>query len=147
MFRNFFLAMTVIAATLAFACAMGNIGSLKTTSEVSRKFEILQVNPDFRYWFLNQENNPFGVIGLDRGYEFEGRHNWRAVEPDSATFAKVVGLVRSFPVAGSSTTGFTIFDPAGHPIGVWYSSLNAGVTVNPATRTVSLATKTPWRAP
>jgi len=147
MFRNFFLAMTVIAATLAFACAMGNIGSLKTSAEVSRKFEILQVNPDFRYWFLNQENNPFGVIGLDRGYEFEGRHNWRAVEPDSATFAKVVGLVRSFPVAGSSTTGFTIFDPAGHPIGVWYSSLNAGVTVNPATRTVLMATSTPWRAP
>ena len=147
MYRKFFLTVTVIAATLAFACAMGNIGSLKTTAEVSRKFENLQVNPDFRYWFLNQENNPFGVIGLDRGYEFEGRHNWRAVEPDSATFAKVVGLVRSFPVAGSSTTGFTIFDPAGHPIGVWYSSLNAGVTVNPSTRTVSLATKTPWRAP
>jgi hypothetical protein len=147
MYRKLFLALTVIAATLAFACAMGNIGSLKTSAEVSRKFESLQVNPNFRYWFLNQENNPFGVIGLDREFEFEGGPLWRAVEPDSATFKKVVGLVQSFPVAGASTTGFTIFDPAGRPIGVWYSSLNAGVTMNPATQRVSLATRTPWRTP
>lgn len=147
MHRKFFMVLTIIAATLVAACVMANIGSIKTSAEVTRQFETLQINPTYRYWYLNQENNPFGVIGLDREYGFDGGPLWRAVETESATFKKVVGLVQSFPVPGSYTTGFTIFDHEGRQIGVWYSSLSAGVTVDPANKTVSLATRTPWRTP
>jgi hypothetical protein len=145
--RRLFLLVPALFAALVAACTTGNIGNIRTSPEVARQFQNVESNPSYRYWYLNQENSPYGVIGLDREYGFEGGPLWNAVATDSATFKKVVGLVGSFPVAGSYTTGFTIFDPAGRPIGVWYSSLNAGVIVDPATKTVSLATRTPWRAP
>jgi hypothetical protein len=126
-------------------CTLADIGSLRTSAEVSRQFENLQVTPDYRYWYLNQENNPFAVIGLDREYGFSDGYLWRAVAPDSPTFKKVVGLVESFPAPGSFTTGYTILDPHGRAIGVWYSSTGAGITVDPATKTVSVATRPPWR--
>ena len=139
--------MVAVAATLAGNCTMANIGSLRPSAEVSRQFENREVNPNYRYWYLNQENNPFAVIGLDRGYEFSDGPLWRTVEPGSLAFKKVVGLVQVFPVPGSVTTGYSLLDPAGRGIGVWYASIGAGVTVDPATQTVSVATRSPWRTP
>ena len=125
---------------------MANIGSVRTSPEVTRQFENLEINPNYRYWYLNQENNPFGVIGLDHEYGFDGGPLWRALDPDSPTFKKVVGLVESFPLPNSVTSGYNIFDHQGRPIGVWYSSLSAGITVDPAAKAVSVATST-WRKP
>ena len=147
MHRKHFFVMAILGAALAVACTMANTGSIQTSAEVTRQFEGLQINPNYRYWYLNQENNPFGVIGLDREYGFAGGPVWRSVESDSPIFRKVVGLVESFPVASSLTTGYTIFEQQGRPIGVWYSSIGLGVTIDPATKTVSPATTTPWKSP
>jgi hypothetical protein len=144
-YRGVFL--LVAAALIVSGCTMANIGSVRTSPEVARQFENLEINSDYRYWYLNQENNPFGVIGIDRGYEFDDGPLWRSVEPSSPTFKKVVGLVGSFPVPGSMTTGYTISDHQGRPVGVWYSSQSAGITVDSAAKTVSVATATPWIAP
>ena len=146
MYRKNFLFVAILGAALAVACTMANIGSVRTSPEVNRQFENLEINPNYRYWYLNQENNPFGVIGLDREYGFDGGPLWRALDPDSPTFKKVVGLVESFPVPNSVTSGYNIFDHQGRPIGVWYSSLSAGITVDPAAKAVSVATST-WRKP
>jgi hypothetical protein len=56
----------------------------------------------------------------------------------------VVGLVQSFPVPGSRTEGFYVVDRPGRRIGVWYSSLAAGITVDSDTRKVMISTATPW---
>jgi len=147
MYRRSSIFLLIIAAALAAACTMANIGSVRTSPEVTRQFESLQIHPNYRYWYLNQENNPYGVIGLDREYGFDGGPVWRAVEPDSPTFKKVVGLVASFPMPSSMTTGYTIFEHQGRPIGVWYSSIGLGVTIDPATKTVSPSTSSPWKSP
>jgi hypothetical protein len=136
-----------IAAAIVSGCSMANIGIVRTSPEVARQFENLAINPHYRYWYLNQENNPYGVIGLDREYQLDGGHDWMALDPDSAAYKKVVGLVQSFPLPGSYTSGYDIMDHQGGPIGAWYSSLGAGITVDPATKTVSVATLTPWLAP
>jgi hypothetical protein len=146
MYRKFFLFVAILGVALAFACTMANIGSVRTSAEVTRQFENLEINPNYRYWYLNQENNPYGVVGLGREYQLDGGPVWRALDPDSATFRKVVGLVQSFPMPGSYTSGYDIIDHQGRPIGVWYSSLSAGITVDPAAKTVSVATSTPWLA-
>jgi hypothetical protein len=146
MYRKKFLFVAIFGAALAVACTMANIGSVRISPEVARQFENLEINSSYRYWYLNQENNPFGVVGLDREYQLDGGPVWRALDPDSATFKKVVGLVQSFPVPSSITTGYTLFDHQGRPIGVWYSSLSAGITVDPVSKTVSVATST-WRKP
>jgi len=138
--------LAIVAASVS-GCSMANIGSVRTSPEVTRQFENLERNPNYRYWYLNQENNPYGVVGLDREYQLDGGPMWSAFEPDSATFRKVVGLVQSFPLPGSYTSGFDIIDHQGRPIGVWYPSLSAGITVDPVGKAVSVATLTPWVAP
>jgi hypothetical protein len=131
------------AALLGMGCHFDNVGSVKTSPEVAQAFRELRAFPDHRYYFLNQENNPFGVVGLQGGYWTEGP-TWREVDPRSESFRKVVGLVQSFPATGSTTEGYTIHDPQGMQIGVWYSSLGAGITVDPDTKRVSISTATPW---
>lgn len=140
------IVLSLVAALLA-ACTFANVGNVRLSPEVARQFESLQANPGYRYWYLNQENAPYGVIGLDREYEFRGGPVWREVEAGSAVFRKVVGLVESFPVQGSTTTGYTFSDHQGRPIGVWYSSLGLGITVDAAARTASPSTTSPWRNP
>jgi hypothetical protein len=136
-----------LAAALVAACTFANVGSVRISPEVTRQFESLQANPGYRYWYLNQENNPYGVIGVDREYAFDGGPVWREVEAGSPTFRKVVGLVESFPVPGSKAVGHTFSDHQGRTIGVWYSSLGLGVTIDPAAKTVSPSTTSPWRSP
>ena len=138
------LILLVIATVLAAACSTTPIGGIRMSREVTDQFEKLEVKPNYRYWFLNQENSPYGVAGLDREYRLDDERTWHAVEPDSATFRKVVGLVRSFPLPNSYTSGFAITDPEGRQIGVWYSSLSAGITVDPQTNIVSISTIMPW---
>jgi hypothetical protein len=127
----------------AAGCASAHRGGLRHSREVGRAFETLHVFPDHRYWFYHLENSPYAVVGLATPYRLEATL-WTEVDPDSQTFEKVVGLVRSFPVPGSFTTGAFILDPLGRTIGVWFSSMNAGIRVDPDTRIVSIATGMPW---
>jgi hypothetical protein len=135
-----FLWMALVAAG---GCHFNNVGTAKKSPEVAQAFKALYVYPNYRYYFLNQENDPYGVAGLEGPYRITDPA-WREVDPQSEVFRKVVGLVQSFPAPGSSTEGYTIHDPQGMQIGVWYSSLAAGITVDPKTKRVSIATATPW---
>ncbi|MGE5257708.1 MAG: hypothetical protein ACM3KE_13605 [Hyphomicrobiales bacterium] len=128
---------------LAAGCPSENSGSTRKAPEVAQAFESLQVFLHYRYFLLNQENHPFGIAGLMRDYRIEGP-DWKEINPGSAVFGKVVGLVQRFPAPGGRTEGYYILDRQGNQIGVWYSSLNAGITVDPDTRKVIIATATPW---
>lgn len=141
------MAFMAVAAALVSGCAMANFGSIRSSADVTRQFEEVEINPNFRYWYLNQENNPFGVLGLDREFTFEGGPHWGPLDPDAATFKKIVGLVQSFPVTGSRAAGFEIMDSEGRQIGVWYSSLSAGVRVDSPVKRVTVSTQTPWIQP
>lgn len=143
--RYFFTAACLLAviAVGAVGCASANRGGIRHSREVGRAFETLHVFPDHRYWYYFLENSPYAVVGLKAPYRIEDR-NWTAVDPDSKTFEKVVGLVQNFPVRGSFTTGAYILDPQGQTIGVWFSSMIAGIRVDPETQIVSIATGMPW---
>lgn len=132
-----------IAGLLAISCQFENVGGLERSPEVAAAFEALRVPSEYRYYFLNQENNPFGVAGLKSGYMMEGP-DWRNVDPSSPVFGKVVALVKSFPAQGGFTEGFLILDSQKNPIGIWYSSLGAGITVDPSTKRVMITTARPW---
>jgi hypothetical protein len=137
------LAVATAVAMLISACSFANLGYLRTSEEVGRGFETLQVSPNYRYWYLYLENSPYAVVGLDGEFRMEDI-SWTEMEPGSETFSKVVGLVESFPVPGSITYGAYIVDSKGERIGVWYSSMGAGITVDPDTKVVSIATGMPW---
>jgi hypothetical protein len=137
------LAIAASVAMLFSACSMANLGWLRNNEEVSRAFETLHVSPDYRYWYLYLENSPYAVLGLNREYGFKDI-SWTEVEPSSEVFRKVVGLVESFPVPGSRTYGAYIVDSKGEQIGVWYSSMSAGISIDPDTKMVFITTGTPW---
>jgi hypothetical protein len=137
------ISLLVLMVFLAFGCRFEQTGSTRKSAEVARAFEARQLLPGYRYYYLNQENEPYGVAGLAGGYWISGPA-WREVDPASPTFEKVVELVKRFPVPGSYTEGFVILDPQRNEIGVWYSSLGAGITVDADTRQVMIATAAPW---
>ncbi len=60
---------------LLSGCSTANSGGLKYSPDVARAFETYQVFADHRYYYLNQENNPFAVIALQDDYTFNGK-NW-----------------------------------------------------------------------
>ena len=136
-------AVAAALATLISACSIAHLGWLRNSPDVSRAFETLQVSSDDRYWYLYLENSPYAVLGLNREYRIEDIQ-WTEVTPGSEVFQKVVGLVQNFPVPGSRTSGAYILDAKGDRIGVWYSSMSAGISVDPSTRVVFITTGTPW---
>jgi len=126
-------------------CSTANYGGLKRSQEVAQAFETYHVFEDHRYYYLNQENNPFAVIALQNDYTFTGKNLWQQFDPHSDMLKKIVDLVEGFPVYYLRASGSYITDPQGKRIGYWYSSLpGAGVTVDNETRTVSISTETPW---
>lgn len=144
MHRGGIFGAVAVAAVFLAACSLATTGGLHRSREATERFEAFAAQANYRYWYLNQENNPFGVVGLERGYRLDEDPMWHAVEADSDVFRKVVALVQAFPVPGSYASGFVITDPNGRQIGVWYSSIGAGITVNPQTGIVSISTTLPW---
>jgi hypothetical protein len=132
-----------VTAILLAGCSGVNRGGLRNSREVGRAFETFHADPQYRYWYYNQENSPYAVVGLQQPYRLEDI-NWKEVDPNSKTFEKVIGLVQSFPVRGSFTYGAYILDPQAQQIGMWYSSLDAGINVNPETKIVSINAAMPW---
>jgi hypothetical protein len=142
--RRLLTCLAILGTALSVACSMANVGGIRGSDQVTRQFENLEIIPNYRYWYLNQENNPYGVVGLDREYRLDNDPMWQPLDPGAATFRKVVGLVQSFPLPSSTTSGYSIMDPQGRTIGVWYSSLAAGIVVDSETKTVSISTAMPW---
>jgi len=138
-----YLTVVTALAILISACSIANLGWLRNSPEVGQAFETLHVSSDYRYWYLYLENTPYAVLGLNREYRIEDIL-WTEVAPGSEVFQKVVGLVQNFPVPGSRTSGAYILDAKGDRIGVWYSSMSAGISVDPSTRVVFITTGTPW---
>ena len=137
------LAVAAALAILISAGSIANLGWLRNSPDVDRAFETLHVSSDDRYWYLYLENDPYAVLGLNPEYRIEDIL-WTEVESSSEPFRKVVGLVQSFPVPGSRTFGAYILDAKGEQIGVWYSSMSAGISIDLDTKIVFITTGTPW---
>ena len=137
------IAVTAAVVILISACSIDNFGRLRNSEDVGRSFAALQVPSNYRYWYLYLENTPYAVVGLDREYRIED-FSWTEVKAGSEVFRKVVKLVEGFPVSGYTTYGAYILNSKGERIGVWYSSLVAGITIDPNTKVVSITTRRPW---
>ncbi len=57
-------AFLLIATLLLAGCAGANRGGLRNSREVGRAFEVFHADPNYRYWYYNQENSPYAVVGL-----------------------------------------------------------------------------------
>ena len=133
-----------IAILLLTGCASGSYGHLKHSREVAQAFETYHVFPDHRYYYLNQENNPYAVVALQNSYTLAGVE-WRQFDPQSKKLEKLVDLVKDFPVNYSQPYGSYINDSQGNRIGYWFSSLwMHSIRIGPETKVVSINTEKPW---
>jgi hypothetical protein len=139
---NFFLFLGLIFFT---GCSTADYGSLKHSRDITQAFETYHVFPNCRYYYLNQENNPYAVIALKAPYTLSSSNQWTEFDPDSDKFKKEVGLVEGFPVNYSYSYGSYILDHQGNQIGYWYSSLRlTSIKVDDESKKVSVYTETPW---
>ena len=135
----------ILVSVLIYGCAAANHGSLSRSQEVTRTFENLEAFADHRYFYLNQENNPYAVVALQYAYMITDPL-WVQMDPNSETFKRVIGLVEKFPVYSNFPAyGSYILDHQMNRIGYWYSSLRSvSISVDNANRNVSINTEKPW---
>jgi hypothetical protein len=132
------------ALPFSFGCSGANYGSLKHSRDVTQAFETYHVYPEHRYYYLNQENNPYAVVALQQGYTISD-NRWIEFDPQTDKLEKVVDLVKGFPVPYSNAYGSYLKDSKGNQIGYWYSSLPVrSLKVDDETKKVSIYTDSPW---
>jgi hypothetical protein len=125
-------------------CTGANYGGLKHSRDVTQAFETYHVYPDHRYYYLNQENNPYAVVALQAGYTISD-NRWIEFDPQTGKLKKEVDLVKGFPVNYSNASGSYLMDSMGNQIGYWYSSLPIrSLKVDDETKKVSIYTDSPW---
>jgi hypothetical protein len=133
-----------IALLYCVGCTGANYGGLKHSREVTEAFETYHVYPDHRYYYLNQENNPYAVVALQAGYTISD-NRWVEFDPQTGKLKKEVDLVKGFPVNYSNAYGSYLMDSMGNQIGYWYSSLPIrSLKVDDETKKVSIYTDSPW---
>lgn len=139
------LTLTCLAAMLYFlGCAGANHGSVKHSRDVTQAFETYHVYGGHRYYYLNQENNPYAVVALQNGYTISD-NRWVEFDPQTDKLEKVVDLVKGFPDNYANAYGSFLKDSAGNQVGYWYSSLALrSLKVDNETRKVSIYTDSPW---
>lgn len=133
-----------LAAFLLAGCAAGNYGHLKRSRDVTQAFETFQVYPEHRYYYLNQENNPYAVVALQDRFHLMG-HVWVEFDPRSDKFEKIIGLIKFSAVSWARPYGSFILDQTAHQIGYWFSSLRIrGLKIDDQNQRVSIYTDMPW---
>ncbi len=138
------LLLTAVALFLVFGCASGNYGRVEISREVARQFEAYHVFKDHRYYYLNQENNPYAVAAIQNSFRIDSVM-WREFDPHGGKLEKIVDLVKDFTGESSVTYGSYLRDAQGNAVGYWYSKLRTvGVKVDNEAGLISINTTTPW---
>ena len=136
--------MTAVALLLVYGCASGNYGRVEISRDVARQFEAHHVFKDHRYYYLNQENNPYAVAAIQNSFRIDSVM-WREFDPQGGKLKKIVDLVKDFTGESSVTYGSYLRDAQGNAVGYWYSKLRTvGVKVDNEARLISINTTTPW---
>lgn len=132
------------AVLLWAGCAAGNYGYLKNSRDVTQAFETFHVYPEHRYYFLNQENNPYAVVALQNRYRL-GANMWVEFDPRSDKLEKIIGLIKFSAGSYAPPVGSYIHDHTGNRIGYWFSSLRIrSLKVDGPNQYVSIYTDMPW---
>ena len=121
-------------------CSMSNYGKLKSNPEVTQAFEAYQILANHKYYYRGTYSRPFVIVGINENYELNSKL-WVQIDPKSKDFRILIDRV-SLQGAGTTTQpwGFTILDPAGSDVGVWYSALRAAaVEINENGQIVNLS--------
>ncbi len=100
-------------------------GRFSPDSKVTQAFELYQVNPGMNYYFSGSDVHPNALLGLDNHYVLESTL-WKPVDRTPSRMKELVtGMKSRASMIGQGLFGFTLLDPQGKPVGIWYSILSA----------------------
>ena len=114
----FWLVLFLVALTLA-ACS-GSYGRLQRSGNISKIFERHELLPDHYYYITGSDARPKAILAIDRSYSLKPGL-WRSVEMTPALLARRVDAMTDQLGFTPDIMGAVITDPAGRPVGAWYS--------------------------
>lgn len=112
---------------VTLACAtLENYGRIDPSAAATRAFEEARVDPGYRYYISGPDLNPNALLALHRSYRIDPATLWRETAMSEARMREfVAGMKAKAATRMDTLQGFALTDPAGRPIGVWYSILRA----------------------
>lgn len=131
----------LVLLALFAGCINATYGRFRKDEQVNHAFRTGTVPTALNYYYAGRESMPYAILGIDPSYTVSSRF-W-------ITFAPQPEKLRSMSttIYGNDrheAYGFSILDPNGFPIGVWFSSLHfPSVKVDRENRTVEVRYKNP----
>ncbi len=142
--RAILVLLSLCGLLLCMGCSGANYGGLMRDRQVAQAFEVYQIYPEHRYYYLHLENNPFAVIALHKRFTVSDKQ-WTEFDPQTEKLEKLVDLVKQFPADPYIAYGAYLKDSSGNQIGYWYSSIHLRtLRVDHESKRVTIYTDTPW---
>jgi len=132
--------MTIVFLSIAMVlilsgCAgifSGNWARITPDAEVKKSLESFQVNPDYNYFYSGSDLYPRSLLGLSKAYKLDS-DIWIKIELTPQKLQETVSNMQSQVlryVMYERLFGFAIIDNNGRQIGIWYSIMVPGFSVN-----------------
>lgn len=104
-----------------------DFGKIVPDNRVTKDFDMHQMDPDMNYYFSGSEIYPNAIIGLKKKYVLDN-DLWKPIKPNPQAFTRMVSDMQ-YIARYIKLQGFIMESPSGDAIGVWYSRLEAKMSV------------------
>jgi len=130
--RFFWLLMLCAGLVACSSLQFHNYGAIMPDTAATKVFETYQVRSDYRYYVSGEHVAPHALMGLHGNYRLDPQTLWREVPGMTAEKLKdIVENMKSRAVQVSQFQhGFTLTDPQGKPVGIWYSMLESRTSLS-----------------
>lgn len=126
--------LSVILFAITFVLVMGvqgcaghsrDYGRFSPDTKVAESLAHYQVDPRMNYYISGSEVYPNALLGLDKTYILDS-DLWKRVDMTPDRLKEIVSDMNArASMVRQSLFGFTLYDPSGKPVGIWYSILSA----------------------
>lgn len=118
----------IVLPSVGYASSLfKNRGKIIPDGNVTKMFEMYQVNSNYNYYISGSDIYPNAILGLDKAYNLEP-DLWKRVDMAPQKLRELVtdmqSKVRSVNIR-LSLKGFALLDDKGKQIGIWYSIITA----------------------
>ena len=112
------ITITILVTLSLTGCTAANSGRVTPSLEVTESFTNYRPLDDHRYYYFGSQNRPQVIVGIHKRYVFSSKF-WREFDPEGDGLKKRVNYM--LPDVHVFYKGYSILDPGGNPVGVWYS--------------------------
>jgi len=120
--KKYLINVFIMVVLFMFLGCMANFCRYKVSSDIQKTFETFQVLADHVYYFTGSTTRPDAVMGLHKSYILTSADLWSEVKDINKELKFWVQQMSNNP--SWPTYGYTILDPNGKQIGIYYSAFD-----------------------